>query len=72
MFGDYVLDHAALSRLHLLHVGGGGARHRAKATGVVNEIGNFCAPNLVLARQAVSIRAGTADQLAFNDGCAAP
>ena len=67
MFGNHALDHAALSRLHLLHVSGGGARHGAKATGVVNEVGNFCAPNLILAGQAVGVRTRTADQLAFND-----
>ena len=71
MFGDHAFDHAALARLHLLHVGGGRARHGAKATGVVNEIGDFRAPDLVLAGQAIGVGTGTADQLAFNDGGAA-
>src|ERR1700704_4682114 len=36
--GDQAVDHVALSCQHSLHVGGGGARHDAKAIGVVNEI----------------------------------
>src|SRR5260370_11340291 len=70
--GDQAVDHVALSRQHSLHVGGGGTRHDPKAIGVVNEIGNFRAPNLVLAGQAVGGPAGTADQLAFDDGGAVP
>jgi hypothetical protein len=70
--GDQAVDHLALSCQHSLHVGGGGTRHDAKAIGVANEIGNFRAPNLVLAGQAVGVRTGTADQLAFNDGRAVP
>jgi hypothetical protein len=70
--GDQAVDHLALSCQHSLHVGGGGTRHDAKAIGVANEIGNFRAPNLVLAGQAVGVRTGTADQLAFDDGGAVP
>src|SRR5229473_1705886 len=70
--GDQAVDHLALSCQHSLHVGGGGTRHDPKAIGVVNEIGNFRAPNLVLAGQAVGVRARTADQLAFDDGGAVP
>ncbi len=70
--GDQAVDHLALSCQHSLHVDGRGTRHDPKPIGVVNEIGDFRAPNLILAGQAVGVRAGTADQLAFDDGGSAP
>ena len=70
--GDQAVDHVALLRQHSLHVDGGGTRHDPKAIGVLNEIGNFRAPNLVLAGQAVGVRAGTADQPAFDNSGSVP
>jgi hypothetical protein len=72
MHGDEPVDHRALARLHFLHVDGDGTGHRAEAIGVVKEIGDFRAPDLVLAGQTVGVGTGAADQLALDDGGAMP
>jgi hypothetical protein len=59
--GDQAIDHVAFTRQHPLHVGGDRTSHHSEPVGVMNQIGDLCAPNLVLARQTVGVRAGTAD-----------
>src|SRR5437899_2084114 len=70
--GDQAVDHIALARQHLLHVGGGGTRHRSEPIRVVNQIGDLRAPDLVLTGKAVGCRTGTADQFALYKGGAMP
>jgi hypothetical protein len=69
---DQALDHLALARQHSLHVGGNGTRHHSEPIRVVNQIGDFCAPNFVFTGKAVGVRAGAADQFALDDGSATP
>ena len=70
--GDQAVDHIALARQHLLHVGGGGTRHHSEPIRVVNQIGDLRAPDLVLTGKAVGVRTGTADQFALYKGGAMP
>ncbi len=64
--GDQPVDHVALARQHSVHVDGDGTDHHSKPIGVVNQIGDFCAPNLVLTGEAIGVRTGTANQFALN------
>src|SRR5580704_15700499 len=59
-------------RANTFHVGADGTRDHSEPVCVVNQIGDFCAPDLVLAREAVGIRAGAADQFALDNGGAPP
>ena len=68
MHGYEAVHHLPLAPPDLGHVGGDRAGRRAKAIGVADQVGDLGAPDLVLARQAVGVRAGPADQLAFDDG----
>src|SRR6516162_8192653 len=66
---------ATMSRLRAstrVMFGRGGARHHPESSCVVNQVGDLCAPNLVLAGKAVGVRAGAADQFALDDGGATP
>ena len=51
-----------------LHVDRGRSSDHAEFRRVMYEIGDFRAPDFILAGQAVGVRARTADQLAFDDG----
>ena len=68
MRGDEPVDHGALAGEHLSHVDADGAGDRAELIGVAHEIGDFRAPDLILARQAVDVRTRAANQLALDDG----
>ena len=70
--GDQAIDHVTLARQYPLHVDGDGTRHHSEPICVVNQVGDLCAPNLVLAGKAVGVRAGAADQFALDDGGATP
>jgi len=70
--GDRAIDHVTFARQHSLHVGGDGTRHHSEPICVVNQIGDFCAPDLVLAGKTVGVRAGAADQFALDDGGVTP
>ena len=70
--GDQPLDHLALALAHPRHVDRDGARHDPELRGVVHQVGDFRAPDLVLAREAVDVRARPADPSALDDGNAAP
>ena len=59
--GDQAVDHGALARQHSLHIGGNMTGHYSEPIRVVDQIGDFGAPDLILARQTVGVRAGTAD-----------
>ena len=69
---DQPLDHLALALAHLGHVNRDGARHDPELRGMVQQVGDFRAPDLVLAGQAVDVRAGPADPAALDDRDAAP
>jgi hypothetical protein len=56
---------------HSLHVGGDKDSHHSRVR-MLNQIGDFCAPDLVLAGKTGGIRAGAADQFPFDDGAAMP
>ena len=47
--GDQAIDHVTLARQYPLHVDGDGTRHHSEPICVVNQVGDLCAPNLVLA-----------------------
>ena len=72
MHGDQAIDHLSLARQHLRHVDDGGTRHHPELVCMAHQIGDFGAPDLILAGQAVRVRAGTADQLALDNGGAMP
>jgi hypothetical protein len=67
MPGDQPIDQLALALQDALHVNGGGTRYHSKPVGVVDEVGDFRAPDFVFAQQAVCVRAGTANPLALDD-----
>src|SRR6266508_3914444 len=70
--GDQAIDHVALALPHARHIDRGGIRHDPELCRVVYQVGDFRAPDLVLAGEAVDIRAGAADPAAFHHGRPAP
>ena len=60
-YGDQLFDHLALALTDFGHVNRDGTRHRAEACGVVYQVRDFRAPDLVLARKTVDVGAGAAD-----------
>jgi hypothetical protein len=47
-------------------------RHQSEPIRVVDQIGDFCAPDFVLAGKTVGVRAGAANKFPFDDGGAMP
>jgi len=70
--GNQADDHVALARQNSLHVGGDGTGHHSEPSRVVNQIGDLCAPNLVLAGKTVGVWARAADQFTLDNGGAMP
>src|SRR5271166_3781997 len=70
--GNQADDHVALARQNSLHVGGDGTGHYSEPSRVVNQIGDLCAPNLVLAGKTVGVWARAADQFTLDNGGAMP
>src|SRR5262249_3977566 len=68
MGGDLVSDHRALALPYASHVDRDRARREAELRGVVDQIRDLGAPDLVLAREAVDVRASAADPSALHDG----
>ncbi len=66
--GNLAVDHLALALAHPCHVGCHGTRHRAELRGVMRQMRDPCAPNLVLARQASDGGTRAADPAALHDG----
>src|SRR5262249_4827623 len=64
---DEALDHLALARADAGHVDRAGARRDAEAIGMMHEVGDLRAPDLVLARQTVDVRARAADPAPLDD-----
>ena len=69
--GDQPVDHLALALAHLGHVHRDRARDDPELRGMVQQVGDFRAPDLVLAGQAVDVRTGPADPAALDDRNAA-
>ena len=69
---DQAIDHVALACQHSLHIGGDRSRHHPEPIRVMNQIGNLCAPDFVLAGKTVGVRTGAADQFALDDRGAMP
>jgi hypothetical protein len=63
---DHAIDHVALALAHRLHARGEGARKGAIQLAVAQEVRHLGAPDLVLARQTVDVRAGAADPAALD------
>ncbi len=59
--GDHAFDHVALALTDFGHVDRDGTRHRAEACGVMHQVGDFRAPDFVLAGEAVDVWAGAAN-----------
>ena len=72
MQGDQALDHLALALAHLGHVHRDGARDDAELRGMVQQVGDFCAPDFVLAGEAIDIRARPADVTPLDNRHAPP
>src|SRR5262249_3350097 len=70
--GDQALDHLALALPHAPHVGRRRPRHQPELRRVVNQVRDLCTPDLVLAGQAVDVRAGAADPFPLHHGRPAP
>ena len=69
MQGNLALDHVALALANLRHVGRDGTGdHRAELRGVLRQIRDPRAPNLILAGQACDVGAGAADPSALDNG----
>jgi hypothetical protein len=73
MKGNLPLDHIALALANLRHVGGDGAGdHRAELLGVLRQMRDPRAPDLILAGQAGDVGTGPADPPALDDGSPPP
>src|SRR5215813_14619398 len=73
MKGNLALDHVAFALANLCHVSRDGTGdHCAELRGVLRQMGDSRAPDLVLARQAGDIGAGAPDPPTLHDGSAPP
>src|SRR5262249_36520398 len=70
--GDLVSDHRAFALPYASHVDRDRARHEAELRGVVDQIRDLGAPDLVLARETVGVRARAADPSALHNGSPIP
>ena len=68
MKGDEAFDHGALALHDLVHVDRNGAGDNAEFPGAGDDPDDARAPDLVLAGQAVDVRAGAADPAPFDHG----
>jgi hypothetical protein len=66
--GDQAFDHIALPLSDFGHIDRDGTRHRAEPRGVMRQIRDFRAPDLVLAGEAVDVGTGAADPSSLHDG----
>ena len=70
--GDHAFDHVALALADFGHVDCNGTHLRAEASGVMHQVSNFRAPDLVLAREAIDVGAGAANPTALHHGSTSP
>ena len=73
MQGNLALDHVALALANLRHVGRDRTGdHRAELRGVLRQMRDPRAPNLILAGQASNVGTGAPDPPALDDGSPPP
>jgi hypothetical protein len=72
MYGDQAFDHVALALTDFGHVDRDGTRVRAEVCSVMHQVGDLRAPDLVLAGEAVDVRARAANPTALHHGGPSP
>src|SRR5260370_18379009 len=69
---NFAVNHVALALANLCHVGRNGTGRRAELRGVMHQMCNPRAPNLILAGQAGDVGAGAPDPPPLHDGSPSP
>jgi hypothetical protein len=69
---NFALNHVTLALANLCHVGHDGTGRGAEVLGVMRQMCDFRAPNLILAGQAGDVGAGAPDPSALHDGSPSP
>jgi len=64
---DQTVHHLALAFPDCRHVGRNRTRGASESVGVMDELGDLGAPDFVLARKTIDVRAGTANPAPFDD-----
>src|SRR6266436_1302353 len=72
MHGNQVVHHVALALANRRHVDRDRTGHRAELRGMVRQMRNLRAPNLILTGQAVDVGTGAPDPPALHDGSLSP
>jgi hypothetical protein len=72
MQGNLAVNHVPLALANLRHVGGDGTGHRAELRGVLHQMCDPRAPNLILAGQAGDVGTGAPDPPALYNGSPPP
>jgi len=72
MQSNLAVNHVPLALANIRHVGCDRTDHGAELRGVMREMRDPCAPDLVLAGQAGDVGTGTPDPSALDDGSSSP
>jgi hypothetical protein len=70
--GNQAFDHIALALPDFGHIDRSETRRGPKPCGVAHQICDLGAPDLILARETIGVRAGAANPSALHDGSTSP